>query len=191
MSPAETIQRRDLEAIVSASGKIDPKKTVNISAQSMGRVTRLAVNEGDRVKAGQFLLQIDPVNARERRAPRRGRRRRRAHGARTVARVGSRARRRNLELARQNLKRQQELWAAGLTTRETLERAQAELDVREAELRAREQEIRTREEQLRQQQAGLTSSQHNRCRRRGSKRPSTASSRAATSRSARTWSSAR
>ena len=60
---AETVQKRDLEAIVSASGKIDPKKTVNISAQSMGRVTRLAVNEGDRVKAGQFLLQIDPVMA--------------------------------------------------------------------------------------------------------------------------------
>ena len=32
----ETIQKRDLEAIVSASGKIDPKKTVNISAQTMG-----------------------------------------------------------------------------------------------------------------------------------------------------------
>ena len=41
---ADAIQRRDLEAIVSASGKIDPKKTVNISAQSMGRVTKLAVN---------------------------------------------------------------------------------------------------------------------------------------------------
>ena len=60
---AEGIQRRDLEAIVSASGKIEPKKTVNISAQTPGRVTRLAVNEGDRVKAGQFLLQIDPVMA--------------------------------------------------------------------------------------------------------------------------------
>jgi len=36
---AEVIQKRDLEAIVSASGKIDPKKTVNISAQTMGRVT--------------------------------------------------------------------------------------------------------------------------------------------------------
>jgi len=58
----ETIQKRDLEAIVSASGKIQPKKTVNISAQTMGRVTRLAVEEGDRVKAGQFLLQIDAVN---------------------------------------------------------------------------------------------------------------------------------
>ena len=30
----------------------------------MGRVTGLAVNEGDRVKSGQFLLQIDPRNLR-------------------------------------------------------------------------------------------------------------------------------
>lgn len=60
---AENIQKRDLEAIVSASGKIDPKKTVNISAQTPGRVTRLGVKEGDHVKAGQFLIQIDPVNA--------------------------------------------------------------------------------------------------------------------------------
>ena len=59
----ETIQKRDLEAIVSASCKIEPKKTVNISAQTMGRVTRLGVQEGDRVRQGQFLLQIDPVNA--------------------------------------------------------------------------------------------------------------------------------
>ena len=51
---------RDLEAIVSASGKVQPKRQVNISANTMGRVTRLAVEEGQRVKAGQFLLEIDP-----------------------------------------------------------------------------------------------------------------------------------
>jgi HlyD family secretion protein len=33
----ETVQRRDLEALVSASGKIEPKRSVNISAQTMGR----------------------------------------------------------------------------------------------------------------------------------------------------------
>ena len=60
---AENVQRRDLEAIVSASGKIDPRRQVNISAQAIGRVTAIAVREGDRVKAGQFLLQIDPVAA--------------------------------------------------------------------------------------------------------------------------------
>ena len=52
----ETIKARDLEAIVSASGKIQPKRLVNISAETPGRVVELAVNEGDRVTRGQFLL---------------------------------------------------------------------------------------------------------------------------------------
>src|SRR5712692_6804815 len=56
----ETIKTRDLEALVSASGKIQPKRLVNISADTPGRVVDLAVNEGDRVAKGQFLLQIDP-----------------------------------------------------------------------------------------------------------------------------------
>lgn len=155
----ETIQKRDLEAIVTASGKIDPKKTVNISAQNMGRVTKLAVEEGDRVKAGQFLLQIDPVTAEA--AVRRDVAA--VAGARTAleqSRTGLQSARANLEVAQQSLKRQKELNAAGLTTRESLERAQADVDVREADLKAREQEIKNRETQLNQQEAGLVSSQH-------------------------------
>jgi multidrug efflux pump subunit AcrA (membrane-fusion protein) len=184
----ENVQKRDLEAIGSASGKIEPKKTVNISAQTMGRVTRLGVQEGDRVKQGQFLLQIDPVNAeaqvrRDVAA---------VAGAQTSleqSKVSLQSARANLDVARQNLKRQQELWNAGLTTRETLERAQAELEVRESDLRAREQEIKTRETQLNQQEAGLAAS--TRCRRSASTRRSTVSSRGAMSKRARTWSSVR
>src|SRR6185437_12175669 len=56
----EVIKTRDLESIVSASGTIQPKRLVNISADTPGRVVNLAVDEGDRVKMGQFLLQIDP-----------------------------------------------------------------------------------------------------------------------------------
>ena len=155
----ETIQKRDLEAIVSASGKIEPKKTVNISAQTMGRVTRLGVQEGDRVRQGQFLLQIDPVTAEA--AVRRDIAA--VAGAQTSleqSKVSLLSAKASIDLARQNLKRQQELWTAGLTTRETLERAQAEVEVRESDLKAREQEIKTRETQLNQQQAGLASSQH-------------------------------
>ena len=62
----EAIKARDLEAIVSASGKIQPKRLVNISADTSGRVVNLAVNEGDRIKKGQFLLQIDPKSLRTR-----------------------------------------------------------------------------------------------------------------------------
>ncbi len=155
----ETIQKRDLEAIVTASGKIQPKKTVNISAQTMGRVTRLGVEEGDRVKAGQFLLQLDPVNfeAQVRRDVAA------VAGAQTAleqSKVSLQSARANLDLAQKNLKRQQELWSTGLTTRETLERAQSELEMRESDLHAREQEIKNRETQLNQQQAGLASSEH-------------------------------
>src|SRR6266699_4369724 len=62
----EDIKVRDLEAVVSASGKIQPKRLVNISADTPGRVVDLAVNEGDRIRKGQFLLQIDPKSLRTR-----------------------------------------------------------------------------------------------------------------------------
>ena len=155
----ETIQKRDLEAIVTASGKIQPKKTVNISAQTPGRVTRLGVEEGDRVKAGQFLLQIDPVNAEA--AVRRDVAA--VAGAQTAleqSKVSLQSARANLDLAQKNLKRQQDLWSTGLTTRETLERAQSEVEMRESDLKAREQEIKNRETMLNQQRAGLASSEH-------------------------------
>src|SRR6266705_4220202 len=57
----EKANRRDLVAAVTASGKIQPKKKVDISADITGRITRIAVREGDFVEKGQFLLQIDPT----------------------------------------------------------------------------------------------------------------------------------
>ncbi|MBI1967885.1 MAG: efflux RND transporter periplasmic adaptor subunit [Gemmatimonadetes bacterium] len=57
----EKVGRRDLVAAVTASGKIQPKKKVDVSADITGRITRLAVREGDYVQRGQFLLQIDPT----------------------------------------------------------------------------------------------------------------------------------
>ena len=55
-----TVGKENLQAKVSANGKVQAVKKVDISANVMGRVTRLAVKEGDVVKAGQFLLEIDP-----------------------------------------------------------------------------------------------------------------------------------
>src|SRR5213078_1556256 len=57
----EQVGRRDLVAAVTASGKIQPKKKVGVSADITGRITRIAVREGDFVQKGQFLLQIDPT----------------------------------------------------------------------------------------------------------------------------------
>jgi HlyD family secretion protein len=58
------VGREDLQAKVSANGNIQAQKKVDISATIPGQITHLAVEEGDRVKKGQFLLQIDPVNPR-------------------------------------------------------------------------------------------------------------------------------
>jgi HlyD family secretion protein len=56
----EKVQRRDLVASVTASGQVQPHTKVNVSADITGRVVRLAVEEGQMVTRGQFLLEIDP-----------------------------------------------------------------------------------------------------------------------------------
>jgi HlyD family secretion protein len=170
---AEAIRARDLEALVSASGRIQPKSQVNISANRMGRVTRLAVQEGQRVKKDQFLLEIDPrqLEGQLQRsvagvaAAESG-----LEGARLSVRqaeISLEQAQATLELSHQNLKRQQDLWKDGLTTREALERAQNEVTVRETEIkgrqqdiRSRQQEIETREQQIKQEQAGLATTRY-------------------------------
>ena len=57
----EQVGRRDLVSAVTASGKIEPKTSVDISADITGRIVKIAVREGDLVKKGQFLIQIDPA----------------------------------------------------------------------------------------------------------------------------------
>jgi len=56
-------QRLDLTAVVSGSGEVKPKTYVNIGANAFGKITRLYVKEGDRVKAGQLLAQLENVQS--------------------------------------------------------------------------------------------------------------------------------
>src|SRR5258706_16072424 len=53
------VARMDLTSKVSANGRIDAKRKVDLSANVMGQVVNLAVREGDVVKKDDFLLQID------------------------------------------------------------------------------------------------------------------------------------
>jgi HlyD family secretion protein len=55
------VSRRDLVSAVTASGTIEAKTSVDISADITGRIIRIAVREGDLVTKGQFILQIDPA----------------------------------------------------------------------------------------------------------------------------------
>jgi HlyD family secretion protein len=56
-------QREDLFSIVSASGEIKPKTYVNIGANAFGKITHLYVREGDRVRKGQLLAQLENVQS--------------------------------------------------------------------------------------------------------------------------------
>jgi HlyD family secretion protein len=56
-------QRQDLATVVSASGEIKPKTYVNIGANAYGKITHLYVKEGEQVKRGQLLAQIENVQS--------------------------------------------------------------------------------------------------------------------------------
>jgi HlyD family secretion protein len=155
----ELIKARDLEAIVSASGKIQPKFLVNISAETSGRVVDLAVNEGDRVKKGQFLLQIDPKSLRTRVDG--------GEASLQVAEVSLEQMRQatetarvQLEQAKQNLARQQGLWKQQLTTRETLERAENDVKTAESSLQEREKSAKAQDSRIMQERASLDSARY-------------------------------
>jgi HlyD family secretion protein len=155
----EVIRARDLDAVVSASGKIQPKRLVNISADSPGRVVGLAVNEGDRVRKGQFLLQIDPVSLRTRVDS--------GTASLEVAQLllgqlkqAVETARVQLEQARQSLKRQQDLWARDLTTREALEKAVNDAKAAESALQERQKSADAQSSRIGQERAILASARY-------------------------------
>lgn len=55
----EKVKKQDMTSVISASGEVKPKKNVNISSQIAGRVIKIGVEEGQQVKAGDFLLKLE------------------------------------------------------------------------------------------------------------------------------------
>jgi len=131
----EKASRRDLVAAVTASGKIQPKKKVDISADITGRITKIAVREGDLVTKGQFLLQIDPTiyqaNLQQAEA---------TYASSQAAAVQAKA---NRDQAQRALGRTKELRAQNpnLISQEQLEQAQTAFDIAEANLTAAQHQV--------------------------------------------------
>jgi HlyD family secretion protein len=155
----EAIKSRDLEAIVSASGKIQPKRLVNISADTPGRVVNLAVNEGDRVTKGQFLLQIDPKSLRTR-VDSGAASLQAAQMSLDQMKQAVQTARVALLQAQQTLKRQQDLWARQLTTRESLERAENDVKTADSSLQEREHASDAQASRIDQERATLESARY-------------------------------
>ncbi len=141
----EPVAKRDLIAVVSASGTLEPKHSVSISATTSGEVVRVDVTEGQRVKTGDFLLQLDPVNV--------------AAGASGqeaavgVARADLASAEAQLAFATEEFDRKRRLADADLIPR-------AELDAARAELRARRAAVDAARNRIRQNEAMLLSAKH-------------------------------
>jgi len=58
----DTAERRDLESVVSATGEVLPLLSSIVKSEISGRITRIAVEEGDPVERDQVLLELDPTS---------------------------------------------------------------------------------------------------------------------------------
>ncbi len=130
----EKVTADDLASVISASGEVKPKKSVNISAQIPGRVIKIAVEEGQIVEVGDFLLKLEATQYE-------------ANAERDQAFIRSL----NAELIRaeaylkrdeNNLGRQKNLWDKQLISREELEAATAQSDISKATKEAITYQIR-------------------------------------------------
>src|ERR1700739_4182113 len=55
------VVRQDLTSIVTASGEIRPKNYTNVLGEGIGKITDIAVKEGDHIKKGDVLLHLENI----------------------------------------------------------------------------------------------------------------------------------
>jgi len=117
------------------------------------------VNEGDHVTKGQFLLQIDPRNLTT--AVTRG------EAGLAAARSQLQQFRALVESAKvqlaqatDTLRRQEDLWQRGLTTKEAYDRAVTDKRLTESSLAEREQQVETQERRISQELATVESARY-------------------------------
>jgi HlyD family secretion protein len=136
----EAKQVATLVSSVKASGEIQPKVYVNISSQVPGQIVELRVKEGDRVRTGDILLQLDPEQYRS-----------------SVARLEANLRLSGINLDREKtslatheatLRRQEALAKDLIVSAEALDQARLLRDTSLIQIRAYEEQIRQAEADL-------------------------------------------
>jgi HlyD family secretion protein len=155
----EAIKTRSLESVVSASGTIRARRTVNITSEVSGKVVKLSVDEGDRVKEGQFLLQIDPRAVRSRLQISEATLQQQ-NIALQQARTSLENAKVNQKLADDELARQLRLDKDNLATKQALEQARDNAKLRRGEVTTAEQAVAAAKQRILSQQADLESVQH-------------------------------
>ncbi len=116
-----TVERGDLEVLVSANGVVEPINRVEIKSKASGQIVEMPVEEGDVLGQGGLIARLDQRTARNE-----------LEQARADLMVAEA----NLEQAQNNLKRSRELYERDLISAEEMDRVKVE------EVRARSQLVR-------------------------------------------------
>ncbi|MBK5258484.1 MAG: efflux RND transporter periplasmic adaptor subunit [Thermoanaerobaculia bacterium] len=144
----EAAKTRAIESVVTAPGQIDPKVKVNISAHVIGKIEQLYFQEGDVVRRGQKLVEL------EKQAFTAQRDRARAELAnRRIEVQRARSSMRSAEIA---YRRAQSLQTQGIQAQELLERAEVDLSNARAGSASAEEGVRQSQASLIQAQDDLS-----------------------------------
>ena len=147
----EPLAPRSIQTSVLASGRLVHEDEVNLSTEQPGRVTAIHVNEGEKVEAGQLLLQIDDeryVKTVEQR-----------EAAVRMQEIAIERQRTNLANVRQQWERTAELSSRGLIDQDSFDTATNSLRIAEIDLRSAQEQLRQAQAQLEQAEDDLRKTQ--------------------------------
>ena len=142
-----TVTRGDVEAVVTAQGKLEPKNYVDVGAEVSGQIEKLHVDYGSVVKSGDLLAEIDPTVAEAKVTADQ------AALASLQAQVIDRTA--QLDLAQKQLTRQQNLMKDEATSQDALQTAEATLRSNKAQLAALQAQVKQSESTLDADKANL------------------------------------
>jgi RND family efflux transporter MFP subunit len=109
------------------------RHSANINPQVEGQITKISVKSGDRVKAGQPLLQIDPLKQQA------------TVSGQEAARAAQEA---NVQLAKVSYERAKRLSEAGVISKAEYDSAQSTYDAAVAQLKSLEEQVNTQKVEL-------------------------------------------
>lgn len=132
--------RPRLVATVSASGEVRPREEVNISSQVPGQIVDLRVEEGDHVKKGETLVQLDPERYRSEVQ--------RLEAQLRMAQVDVDKEDVSLRTAEANLRRVQALYNQNIVSDDALDQARLSVDSGRITLQSRQEQVKQVEADL-------------------------------------------
>jgi membrane fusion protein, macrolide-specific efflux system len=142
-----TVQKQDIEDLVTATGSLQPRDYVDVGAQVSGQLRKIHVEVGTEVKEGDLLAEIDAEQSNARVD---------ASKAQLRSQEAQLAQQNvNLAKAERDLQRQKNLMAEDATTAETVQNAETTLDVTRAQINSLKAQMQQLQASMRVDQANL------------------------------------